>query len=327
MKKEIKKYSLIGLTIILLILAYLIVEPFISAILTSAILAYIFYPLYKKTVKIFKSKLLSSTLITLLIVLIFIAPITIIIQKLIQETIALYNIDTLNAINNFLAGTKLSSDAFTSTINQMIGAVLASIAKVSSNYILSIPEKILQFLIMAFTTGFLLINGKKITAEIKKHLPLKNKNELIKQIELTIHSIIYGFFVVGLIGFIIALIGFYIMGLPSPIFWSIIIGIAVIIPIIGPTVIWVPYAIIKFVQQDYQTAIGLIIIGGIISLMETVLRPILISKKAKVNILAIFIGVFGGIMLFGIPGIILGPIILSTTLTVIKTILKESETK
>ena len=158
-------------------------------------------------------------------------------------------------------------------------------------------------------------------------LPFRNKEEIVSSLQNTIHGLIYGFFGTAIIGFIIALIGLKILGIGSPFLWAAVFGILVLIPSVGSTLCYIPMAIFFFFQGDYFSLIGILILGGILSTVETFGKPYLIGKKTSISPLVIIFGIFGGLVVFGAVGLLIGPIILSITLTLLEEFTTEDEIK
>ena len=121
-------------------------------------------------------------------------------------------------------------------------------------------------------------------------------------------------------------IGFYIFGVKSAIFWGVIMAIFALIPFIGPAIIWVPASLFLIINGiiansywEIGMGIGLFVYGvAIISTIDNILRIKLIGGKSEVHPLTGLIGIIGGIELFGLIGIFVGPILLSLLITLFK---------
>ena len=113
-------------------------------------------------------------------------------------------------------------------------------------------------------------------------------------------------------------VGFAICSLPSPVVFGVVAALLSMLPVGGTALIWVPAAIALFVQGRWGFGIFMVIWGVLSSSIDNVVRPMLISGRAKISSLAVFIGVLGGIAAFGPLGIILGPVILSLALVLLE---------
>ena len=317
--KEVKHYLLIGITLILAYLGYLIIKPYITAILSAAILALIFYPMYKILLKATKRKTLSSILTCLIVVLIIIVPLFFISKVIIEESVTIYRGDTIIQLTEYLDNYLGEQSPH---ITGAIDSTLQYLSTSASNFIITIPSKILDFLIAIYTLFFLLIYFKEIKGFLTRLIPFRNKTKIVKHITESTYSIIYGLFAVAVIEFIFASITLALLGIKSPIIWGLLIGFLALIPFIGPTIVWIPLAIVYYFRGTLFETIGIIIIGTIVSLTDTFLRPRIIGKKTETSPVIILIGLLGGLKLFGLIGLIAGPIILTLIIILIEEYVK-----
>ena len=112
-------------------------------------------------------------------------------------------------------------------------------------------------------------------------------------------------------------------GVPNAFLLSIFASIVGILPIIGPMIVWLPVLFYLLVVGNVAAAIGILIFGLLASNVDHIIRPLFISKMAKVSPAIALIGMIGGVFLFGILGIVLGPLILSYLLIILE-VLKDN---
>lgn len=164
-----------------------------------------------------------------------------------------------------------------------------------------------------FALFFLLRDGDRVVDLIRRVLPFSEseRERLIHEThELVIASVGAGLLVAAVQG-LIGGIAFWALGLGAPVAWSVAIGICSIIPVVGATLVWVPVVLWWVLTGEFVKALILTAIGaGLIGMVDNVLRPILLSGRASVNGLVVFIGLLGGGAAFGFVGLVLGPIIL-----------------
>jgi|SRR3989344_1800101 len=318
-KDQIKRYSLLFSLIIVLYITYLIIQPFIPALICGFIFAYLFYPIYKKLNKTIPHKTFNAVMVVILIILIIIVPLALIATNLAIETFNLYNSGIINsdAINSYIGG----NDFITSNYSKLV----AETSAIASNFIKSIPTKLIDFLIILYTTFTLLLYGDSIVKKIKSFLPVKDKDALLNHVGDTTFAIVYGLFVTAAIMFVISLITFKIIGVNPAFFLSILIGILALIPLLGSSVVLIPLGIIHFLRGNTYTVAGIIILGVILVLIENLVKAKIIGDKAKLHPLVVIVGIFGGIKLFGFIGFIAGPVLLSALIIIIKEYYPELE--
>ena len=317
-KTETKKYLLIICLSIIFYFSYKIIQPYFTAIISAIILAYIFFPIFNKIKQKTNKPQISSVLTCLIIIILIIVPTLIISNILIKESITLYKSDFIKNIESFTEKYTSEDFPYSGLISQVIFKGIEYIQTGATNLFIALPSGILGFLIAIYTLYFLLLKGEELTEQIRKIIPLKEKELLLTNIGKTTYSIVYGLFTIAIIEIIISSIGLSLLGISSPIMWSLMIGFLALIPFIGPAFIWIPLTIIELLLNNNFIAIGMIILGVILSAVDTFLRPKLIGDKSKTSPAVILIGLLGGLKVFGFIGLILGPVILSTLIEIIK---------
>ncbi|HLC31730.1 MAG TPA: AI-2E family transporter [Candidatus Nanoarchaeia archaeon] len=319
-KKAARKYLFWASIIILTLLSYLILKPYLTALISAFILAYLSLPLYKSLARKMPQSL-AAIICMIAAGLIIIIPIAILIGGVIQQAYASITPHTITYIKESLSHyIPLEKIPLEALIEKITLAVIGIISY-AFNFV---PSFLIGLLITGFGMYYMLINWDYFTEKIKEYLPVSDKTKVTKEIAKATNGIIYGSVLIGIIEFFIAGIGFWLAGskyyllLPTLIFFS------AFIPGIGPALIWLPAAIIYFLLGETTTAIGIAITGLIVSvLIDTILRNKIMSDNARIQPLIMLLGVFGGVSLFGIFGFIIGPLILAYTVELIQQLLKE----
>jgi len=167
---------------------------------------------------------------------------------------------------------------------------------------------------------FFLRDGKRFTDIIIKMSPLQNSydEKILKRMSIAINSVITGSLLVALFQGLLAGIGFWIFGQPSPIIWGSLAVIASLIPSVGTFIVTIPAVIMVLLVQGPWPAVGLMFWGVfVVGLADNFLRPFVLEKGIKIHPFLILLSVFGGISMFGALGFLIGPIILSLLFTLI----------
>ncbi|MDP3765715.1 MAG: AI-2E family transporter, partial [Nanoarchaeota archaeon] len=145
------------------------------------------------------------------------------------------------------------------------------------------------------------------------------------------YGVFYGNITIAIVQGILGIIGFALLGVPSPILWGFVMMLFALVPYFGSAIIWLPAALnlifIGYLQNDSSLIIrGTILIAYgvlVISTIDNILKPKLIGSKAKIHPILVLIGVLGGLSLFGFIGFILGPLMLALLVTFIDVYEKE----
>jgi predicted PurR-regulated permease PerM len=158
------------------------------------------------------------------------------------------------------------------------------------------------------------IDGEKLIEKIIKLIPLQNKydNVLLNNLNSMIRATVKGTMLMAIFHGIIGSILFWMTGVASPIFFGILMAITSIIPPVGSGLVWLPVGIAMILFGHPIGGIIILLAGiFIMGTMDNFIRPKLIGKDAKMHPLLILFSTLGGIILFGIAGFIIGPIVMA----------------
>jgi len=179
---------------------------------------------------------------------------------------------------------------------------------------------LVDFTIMLFLLFFFLRDGDALLARARLLIPLdeERKERLFRQLGGVTRAIVVGTSVTAILqGFLIG-IGFSIASLPSPVVFGVLAALLSMLPVGGAAFVWGPAALWLFVDGRWGFGIFMLGWGLVLAGLDNVLRPMLISGRARISALAVFLGVLGGIPAFGAIGVILGPVVLSLALALIE---------
>jgi predicted PurR-regulated permease PerM len=321
--KHIGWYISLALVIAVFILAVLVLRPILLSIIAGLILAYILYPVYYRLTKIIHNKTASSLIICLGLLIIIIVPlwflIPIILRQIFDVYLFLQNANIPNIISGAFPSMQMSSNVYT-LVNSFITDIANALFTESTSFILNFQNILLHGIVIFFVLFFSLKDYDGLRGYIKSISPLSQETEGIiftKFKELT-NSILFGQVIVGIVQGIVSGIGYFIFGVPNALSFTILTIIVGILPVIGPPLVWIPVDIFLFVDQRTGPAIGLLIYGLIvITSIDSIIRPLIVSKKAKVNSGVVLVGMIGGLFLFGILGFIIGPLILAYAIVIL----------
>ena len=339
--------------LIIILLAFYIAKPFLPALLTGGIIAYLSYPLYNKTLKRIKNKNVSALIVSILAILLITIPFLIVLSLISKEAYDTYtslsqqNLGTnfmsiicknegwiscrsLKSLVKFLPEENLDY-YFQVTIEKITGFILSN----ASRFIASIPSVLLNLFVMAFVVYYSLRDGSAIGVKIRNILPLKepHKQEVLDKFHNVTYGVFYGNITIAIVQGILGIVGFALLGVPSPVLWGLVMMLFALVPYFGSAIIWLPAALnlifIGYLQGETSFIIrGSILIAYgalVISTIDNILKPKLIGSKAKIHPVLVLIGVFGGLSLFGFIGFILGPLMLALLMTFIDIYEKEKE--
>jgi predicted PurR-regulated permease PerM len=332
MKDNLSKPFLIILVLLVLVACYLVFKPYLSEILVAAVLVSIFYKLYEKLVRFLNGKRnIAAGIMCFLLVLVIIIPIVNLIIYSGQQSVEAYQ-NTVQFLNENDMETVLQ-DSYLSELN-VFGFDPASIEQFvtdtlrkSSNWLVGgattlIAETtkfIFSLFLIILIMFFFFVDGKNILKKLMYWSPLKNTYdlEIFNKFRSVSYSIFVSTFVTAAAQGLVGAIGFIIIGLPA-FFAGILMGFLSLLPYIGAAFIYVPVGVYLLLIGEVWKGIFLLAWGAIVlGNTDNILRGYMIKGRAQVNPIFIILSILGGISLFGFWGLIIGPLIISITVTVL----------
>ncbi len=313
--------------IVVLVLAFMIIRPFLVPIISAAVLAYLFYPLYKWLVarlpKVLPRETISAVLTCVLIVLIVLIPMIsitgiltteirngyIFLNRVLNSPDFNLNIDLPPVMGQKIGNLSQYKDEFVSFGVQVIGW-LQNVAK-------AIPNVFFTIFLTIFSIYFFLKGAQNINAFFQDFFPLPSGRykQILERLDDLSRGMIMGQVVVGIIHGFLAWFAYSMLGVPNPVLWAFLTAIISIIPVLGASLVWFPVAVFLFVgglaSGMYWKGIVLFFYGlFLMSTIDNVLKPKIIGQRSRIHPLVILFGILGGIQLVGLPGIIFGPLVL-----------------
>ncbi|MBE0425697.1 MAG: AI-2E family transporter [Nitrospirae bacterium] len=328
---------MIVLLLILGYLSYLIFRPFLIPIAWAIVLSILFYPFYTVILRYIRWKPAASFFVLIVILLIIIGPISYLSFLLVRELGALTgyaDAERIEAIKNITRHPIIKTlvERITSLLNvteeelhmtvsenmtQLGRQLLSGIRRGISEIITGL----LNFIFMAISIFFLLKDGPGFLKRVLEYMPFhdEQKNRLVNKIKDIVISTMYGGVVVGLAQGTVGGFAFALLGISSPVIWGFAMAIASFLPLIGPFIIWMPASVYLVIKGEILKGIILAVIGAFgISLIDNLLRPIIIGTRTKMPFILLFFSVLGGIKLFGLIGFIMGPMIMAVLALVVE---------
>jgi len=312
--------------------------PFMSILILGAVVSGIFYPLYRLFLRHPKIKSPIASLITcILIFFLLFVPIVLFVGSLTQQAYGLYQMakgavinDQINILlrdthvlekaNSVLVkfNYELSGDELKNAISEVakvVGFYLYEQARAIASNTLAF---VASFFLMLMVIYFLLIDGDKLVTYIIDLSPLPSDQEwlLIGKFKEMAGAILVGNGLGGLMQGILGGLMFWFFGLPSAFLWGVIMGLLAFLPIIGIGVVFIPTSIYLILKGKVAVGIFFFVFYLALSIgVEYFFKPKLVGKQVKMHPLLVFFAIIGGLKIFGIIGIIYGPLVTTCFLT------------
>lgn len=329
--KEPQRWTMILLLVGVTIAFLWVIWPFSGAILWAIIAAIVATPSYLKRVDANpKARGRWAGLYTFAVLAIIIIPALGITSILVEQALGLVNSIQTGEINLAAIGRDIqaampawvrdlaASNGF-GTIEdaaRQFGKLLAGSAQILVSNAVTVGTNalslFLQISIMLYLFFFFLRDGRRILATCNRSIPLapRHKAEFGQKFMSMARATIKGTLIVALVQGILGGITFWMLGINAPVLWGALMGVFSLIPAFGTGVVWLPMAIYLMLTGDVTKGVILLAIGaGVISMVDNVLRPILVGKDTGLPDWLLLIVTLGGVAVFGFNGILIGPMI------------------
>jgi predicted PurR-regulated permease PerM len=336
-------YSRVFALVVAALLGYaliLIFTPFVVVMCWAAFLAFLLHPLNLRLRRRLRGNTAAASLLTLLtpVVIVlplsavsidFVAQISVLVQKLEQQA-RQWDINSFSDLQRFPVISRahawlqthagISAAQVQSWVISGSQEALHRAASLSGAFFLGALGSLVGFAIMLFLLFFFLRDGDAMYDRARRLIPLdeRRKERLFRRLGDVTRAIVFGTTVNALLQGVLLGTGFAIAELPAPVVFGVLVALLSMLPVGGASFVWVPAVAWLGYEGRWGFAIFMLVWGLVLVGLESLLRPLLISGRARISALVIFVGVLGGIPAFGTIGIIVGPVVLSLAIALIE---------
>jgi len=328
--------------IISLIALFWILSPFVTVLMTAVVLTVVFYPIYKKVLKLFRGReSLASIFSCFLVFFIIVLPLSAFILLITTEAQETYKIISSElstgkydkyltwAEGGYFFDLKTEISPFFDLDQVNLKQTILDVANDLKGFIINqtvsilgaISSILLSIFLLFFSMYYFFKDGSRIVDKIGYLSPLPSvyELELFKRLNIIIKAIVFGVLMASVAQGVVGGVGFMIAGISGAVFWGTVIAFASLVPVVGTAFVWVPASVILAISGQYWAAIFLFAWGAlVVGSVDNLVRPYLIQgagSKAKTYPLLTFFVILGGVFTLGFKGIIVGPILLMILLT------------
>ena len=331
--------GLVAATVVTLYLCWKMLEPFIEVLLWAVVLVIVFMPVHRRVRARVKSPGWSAVLSCLLVVVVILVPLTLVTLAIVREmghiaqalqpkqgdagAVGLLDPNSpyvgraLNWIGQYVDLEELKSQEF---IAERLKSLGGAIAGRTLGFVGGAVGFIVEIFFVIFTMYYLFRDGERMREAVYNLTPLEDRkaHEIIDRTQEVISASVYGVLVIALIQGTLGGVAFWALGLPSPLLWGVVMVFLSMIPMAGAFIVWVPAAIFLALTGHWGKAIILTVWGAVvIGSVDNFLRPKLVGEKTRLHELLIFFSVLGGLQVFGVIGLVLGPVVVAITIALL----------
>ncbi len=334
-RESVNKFVLIILVLFISAIFFCMIRSFLMAIFLAGIFSALSHPLYHRLERSFRGRRsLASVATIFLIVILILLPLAGLLGIVTTQAIRVgesvtpwiqKRLSEPDIFSDLLSSIPLYeriepyNDLILKKTGELVGTISSYLINSLSSATLGTVNFLFMIFILLYCMFFFLMDGDKLLSKILYYLPLQDHDErrMLEKFTSVTRATLKGTAVVGILQGSMAGLAFWGVGIHSAVFWGAIMAVLSIIPGIGTALVWGPAAIILAAGGHYAKAIGLVLFCAlVVGSLDNFLRPRLVGKDTQMHELLIFFGTLGGIALFGVLGIIIGPIVAALFMTV-----------
>jgi predicted PurR-regulated permease PerM len=320
---RLKMAALLVITVLIAYLCYLLLKPFLRAIVWAIALAVVARPLHVMVERRVRNANLAAAATVLLVTLVLVIPIVIVTQQVIQEAasaIAAIRSGELRGHVQSVLEKNPQIAVATGWLGERVdlGRQLESVAGTATGLIPLVfsgsAAGITQLVIALFTLFFVLRDRHHFSRTLRGFIPLSERetDEVLTSVQTTIDASLRGRVIIAVIQGVLGGLMFWWLGLRAPLLWGTAMALLATIPLLGAFVVWLPAAIYLAISGAMTKALILTLWGAlVIGTIDNFLYPMLVGKNLQLHTIVIFFSVLGGVAAFGISGLVMGPVIVA----------------
>ena len=322
--------ALLALTLLALYVCLRMATPFLSSLAWALALAVLALPLQRWLEAHLRSRNVASALSVLAAAIVVVVPVILVGASLVEQAVgALRDLQAqlqsgewrrLVAVHPRLgefAGWVEKQVDLPGTVTAAAGALTELAGSVVKRSVRQLVELLLTFYLLFY---FLRDRVRILQAStFLSPLSTLQMKRLYRHVGDTLHATMYGTVVVALVQGTLGGLMFWLLDLPAPLLWGVVMGLLAVVPVLGAFLVWVPAALLLLLaghpwQALILAAWGAVVVGGI----DNVLYPILVGNRLRLHTLLVFMSLVGGIFVFGAAGLVLGPVVLTATIVLLE---------
>ncbi|PIE73050.1 MAG: AI-2E family transporter [Deltaproteobacteria bacterium] len=334
-QQQFSKITLVVLVFCISAVFLRMIHQFLMAIFMAGLFSAIMNPFHEwLTAKTGGRENLASLLTVFGIIALVLAPISILITVVFSQAITISQSVT-PWVQTFITEPTTASeylqkipyyqellpyrDILIQKTGQLVATLSSFLIDSLSHFTKLTIDAIFSSIIMLYVMFYFLVMGENLLIKILYFLPLDDTSEmrLLRRFTSVTRATLKGTVIIGIIQGGLCGAAFALAGIQGPVFWGAIMAVMSIVPAFGTAIVWFPAACILALQNDFSGFAILIVICGLVAgNLDNLIRPRLVGKDTEMHDLFVLFGTLGGISMFGILGIIIGPIVAALFITI-----------
>ncbi|AHF98560.1 hypothetical protein HALLA_06585 [Halostagnicola larsenii XH-48] len=322
-----RKGYLLALLLAFGYLSLLLLLPFAQYVLVSILIAYILSPLQRRLETVTSSTIAAFSLVILAVVA-FIVPFLFVVVAIADDAARIaqnadpeqLQVAEIEAVLESEFGLSVDLASTAADSGQQLGTM---VLEQSTAWVSTITHALIGLGLAVFLIYYLLKDGHRLYGWVREMTPLPDdvQDDLYTELDQVMRAVLLGHVFIAMVQGFIAGIGLFVTGIPNAAFWTVVMIVLALIPLVGAFLVWGPAAVYLVITGDPLLAVGLFVYSAtIVAVSDDYLRPIVVDRYADINPAVIIVGVLGGAYAFGIMGLFFGPVVLGAFIAVVRVI-------
>jgi predicted PurR-regulated permease PerM len=340
--KQVRWLGLLAATAVALYLCWSMLQPFVEVVLWAVVLVIVFFPVHRRIHARVGSPGWSAMLSCLLVIVVILVPLSLLTVAVVNELSNFAQLlqpkqggdgaggasdlldpnspyfgPLLRWLGQYFDLSQLGSQEF---IAERLKGLSGAIASRTLGVVGGAVGFVVEVFFVIFTMYYLFRDGERLRVAAYDMVPLSDERarEIFDRTGEVISASVYGVLVIAVIQGVLGGLAFWVLGLPSPLLWGVVMIFLSMIPMLGSFIVWVPAAIYLGVTGHWGKAVMLTVWGAlVIGSVDNFLRPKLVGERTRLHELLVFFSVLGGLQVFGVIGLVLGPVIVAITIALL----------
>jgi predicted PurR-regulated permease PerM len=322
-----------GALLLLIYLVFRIVEPFLGPLAWSGVLAIFFYPIHERILRRLppnRAALVSTLGVTLLLIVPALVVLFYTARQAIDATAQVQNalMDPDRVLQSHVVDwvkSQLPQSWQGADFSQPLRQGAERIATFLGSRLAALVKNLFTFFvdlfIVIFALFFMFRDGDEVVRGVSHLVPFDEEiqADMLRESRDLIFASVAVALVIALLQGALGGLAFTVGGISSPIFWAVLIAFFSLVPVVGSALIWVPAALFLVFTGHWGRGLAIVVIcGGVAGIADNIVRPLLLRNRTHLNELLLFLGVLGGLQVFGLLGLVIGPTIVAAAMGVFR---------
>jgi predicted PurR-regulated permease PerM len=290
-----------------------LVAPYVGGLLLAPVLYVVMAPLYRRLASVVPSGI-AAGLVLLTTALLIIGPSAWLVSVIVVEAPSAFTSLRESGLLNSIGSLRVGPLDVGANVQAMGGTVVSWMAGQTAALVGGAAATVLDVVIAFFGLFYLLVAGDRAWVAVRPFIPLSiaHADELLERFDIETRAMMLGTVLIALVQGSLVGVAFAVAGLPDPLLWGTVASVASMVPLVGSAIVWLPGVVALLATRQYESAVGLAAFCAVVvANMDNVLRPLVSSRVSNTHPMITLVGAFAGMRVFGLLGLVLGPLAIS----------------